>query len=341
MVIQFEPRVLINMFDDFVGNTKVMFNFKTDGKTMSIQMLDDYTAVRDIEVQSIDHDTKEVDISVWVTKFIHVMNRDEYVRFTINDAALFIEQNTFNCTLLREYESRREFQEIDESLLAHSFPGRLKYLTHNGIACTPLAKELSIADPDPMFTNDKFYMSYMQTAYVDSMKYPELCIPFSTLRSFVFKLDEEAKYLYIPDKNIVYYRTKDYEFWVPTTNYNINNNIVLSLDKKIAECREVTTVLFKPYVEKMNVVASAFPKQKLTFAVGTETFAVSADTNNAHIQVGYEMKDMLLSLSITSAQLSVMMKLFGDDEKVSIKKGVGCLCLNQGSKNMLIAGMIY
>lgn len=341
MVIQLEPGLLINMFVDFVGNAKTMFNFRTDGKTLDVQMLGDYTATKSFAVTSIDGDTKETDISVWVNKFIHVMNKDEYIRITINDAAMFIEQNTFNCTLLREYEARRELPDINGVELTHAFPGRLKYLAHAGVTAIPLAKELSIPDPDPVFANNKFYMNYRQTAYIDSMKYPEMCIPFSTFRDFVFKMDDKATYAYLQELNTVFYRTKDYDFYVPTTNYNISNSILIAFDKKLSECSPITKIVIKPYKEKLLTVSSAFPKQKLTLVVGTGTFAVSADTNNSHMQVGYEMKDMLLSTEITSAQLTVITRLFGEDDEVIVKRGVGCICLNTGEKNLLIAGMIY
>lgn len=341
MVVQMEPARLIKLFDDFVGNVPVMFNFRTNGTKLWVQMLGDYTACTEMDVTSIDGDFREIDASFKVTKFVHVMNKDEYVRITITDAAVFLNQNTFYCTLLKEYEERREFPSIEGLELQHAFPGRLKYLAHAGVSCMPMAKELSIPNPDPVFANSKYYLNYRQAAYIDSMKYPEMCLPFSTMRDFVFKLAEKTDFLYLQESNILYYKSGEYEFWVPTTNYNISNATITTFDKKVAECKAVTTVCFKEFSQKLQTVAMAFPKQLLTLAIADKKYNISADTNISHMQVGYEIEQSLFTMDITSAQLVVITKLFGDEESVIVKRGVGCICLTSGEKNLLIAGRSY
>lgn len=341
MVIQLEPTQLIKLFDDFVGNTDVMFNFYTDGKSLEIQVLGDYTAIKRLNVESIDGDYNPVDISFWVSKFIHIMSKDEYVRITVTNAAIFISQNSFYCTMLREYEERRQFPDPSAYELKHAFGGRLKYLAHSGVSCMCMAKELSIPDPDPVFTNNRFYLNYRQAAYIDSMQYPQMCLSFSVMRDFVFKLDEKSLYAYVPEKNVVYYKTANYEFWVPTVNHNMNSSVIAALDKKFSECKDLTEVTFLVHSNKLAAIAGAFPKSKLTLAIGKGVFNVSANTNNSHVQAGYDVEECLLTMDITSAQLTAITKLFGQEEKVLIKRGVGCICLKSGEKSLLIAGRGY
>ena len=341
MVIEIEARNLTSLFNDFVGNNKVMFNFKTDGKMVDVQVLDDYTACTSFECNSLDNDFAVVDISVWITKFIKVLNHKEPIRFTITDAALFIEQSTFYCTLLREYEARRELPDSSAFTAKEVQVGRLKYLVHATQGATPLAKELALSEPDPMFVNDRYYVDYKQTFFIDSFDFPAHCIPFSTLKNFAYKLKDGATYCDLPDLNAVYFHTGKYEFWVPTTDYNINASLISAIDKKYAECTAVTKVKFVEYKDRLIVLSSAFPKTKMVFAVGPEAFNIGVDTNTAHMLVGYQLTKALLSFNVTSAQLDVIVKMFGDEDNVEILRGASCICLRSRTKILLISVMIY
>lgn len=341
MVIEIEAKNLTRLFDDFVGNNKVMFNFKTNGSEVDVQILDDYTVCTKFECKSVDGDTNVADISVWMTKFIKVLNSAEPIRFTINDAALFIEQSTFYCTLLREYEARREFPSTDSFELKPAFPGRLKYLVHSAQSCSGLAKELALSEPDPMFVSGKYYVDFRQTIFIDNIDYPAHCIPFSTLKGFAYKLKDNAQYCDIPDNNSMYFKSANYEFWVPTTDYNINGSLVSAIEKKLKECFEITRLRFGEYKERLSILASAFAKTKMVMTIGQKSFNVGVDTNVAHMLVGYQLREAIVSLNVTSAQLDVIVKLFGDDEEVEILRGANCICLKSGTKHLLISAMIY
>ena len=340
MVINVNPKPLVSLFSDFVKNSKIMFNFKTDGQKLYIQVLSDYTVTVTIPVESVDGDFSTTAISVWVTKCIHILNDDEYIHITINEAALIIEQSTFNCVMLREYEARRDLPDMNGVELKPAFANRLKYLAHASLSCMGMARELSIADPDPVFTNGKFYMHYNQAAFIDNINYPQMCIPFSTMRDFVYKLDAKAQYAYLQDLNMLYLQSGGYEFWVPTVNFNINNNVITTLDKELAGSTEITTLSIKNYKDKFSIIADSFPKQQLSVSVGEHQIAIAASANNYNVGIGDKITRQLATFKVTSAQLATIAKLF-DDEEISIRKGVGCICLKSGEKALMIAGVVY
>lgn len=341
MRVEVEAKYLVRLFSDFVRNTKVMFNFKVDGRTIEAQMLGDYTACVSIPVKSLDNDFNVINASFWVTKAIGVMDRDKPVTILFSDAVVFMEQETFSSTFVKEHEERRTFPESATLTLKSAFANRLKYLAHSAISCMCLSKELSIADPDPVFSNGRYYIDYRQTFFIENMEYPEMCIPMSTLRDFAFKLDEKAEYAYIPDLNVVYFKSNEYEFWIPTSNYNISASIISAIDRKLSDCVKVTDLCFTEYVDKLQVVAGAFPKQKMAFLVGDGKFSVSVNNNDVQCTVGEKMDKSILGLNLTSGQISAIAKIFKDDENVECLRGGNCICLKSGEKNMLIAGMIY
>lgn len=341
MKIEVDAKYLTSLFADFVKGNKVMFNFKTDGKVLDVQMLGDYTACTLIPVKSLDGDVKECDASFWVTKAIAIMDMDKPIQITFADAVIFFEQSTFNSTFVKEHEERRVFQNTDGISLSPAYANRLKYLTHSVISCTGLAKELSIADPDPVFSNKKFYADYRQTFFIENMEYPEFCVPLSTLRDFAFKLEEKAEYAYLPDLNVVYFKSGRYEFWIPTNNYNISGAVISAIDKKLAKCVKVTELSFIDYVDKLSILATAFPKQKMSLLVGNGTFSIAINNSDVQCTVGDSINNSLLGINLTSGQVAVISKLFKEDEKVECLRGGNCICLRSGEKNLLIAGMIY
>jgi hypothetical protein len=163
----------------------------------------------------------------------------------------------------------------------------------------------------------------------------------STLRDFAYKLDDDTKYAYLQNVSTLYFESGNYEFWIPTTNYNISTSIINAIDKKMSECVKVTDLCFKEFADKLLILATAFPKQKMTFMVGNGTFSVSISSNNVQSTVGVRTGDSILGMNLTSAQVSVIAKLFKEDDSVECLRGGNCICLKSGEKNMLIAGMIY
>ncbi len=341
MKIQVDSKFLCNMFVEFVKNNKVLFNFKTNGSTLYIQMLDDYTVEVAIPVKSVDGDSSMTDASFWVTKAIGVMSKDEPTFLTFADAVMFMEQTNFNCTFVKEYEGRREFPDMSNSELKPAFANRLKYLAHSLISCVPLAKELSIADPDPVFSHGRFYANYRETFFIENMDYPEMCLAFETFRNFSFRLEEKSQYAYLPELNMFYVHSGVYHIWVPTVNYNIDGSTVAAIDRKMNECVKVSDLCFKDYCDRMLILSTSFPKQRLSFFIGNREFRLAISTNNTQCNVGHLSANPLLGISITSAQVAVIAKIFKDDDCVECLRGGNCICLRSGEKNILIAGMLY
>lgn len=331
--------LLIPIFEDFIKSSKVMFNFKLNDK-LDIQILEDYTANCSVKYKSLLGDTKG-DISFWGNSTLLIFDKDKDIEIDITDADITFKQDYSLCTYTREYEERREYPEINKDTLRPAFTKRLKYLIGSTVSCLPLSKELSIASPDPIFANNKYYVDFVQTVFVEHMEYPELCIGLSILRSFISKLNDNAKYSYLKENNTIYFEGGEYKFYIPTSNYNIAGNFISSIDKIMAELSDVTEINFDNDLNKLEILASAFPKRKMNFIIGQNCFNITISFTNSHVSIGTPINDYLVSLEITSAQLSTILKLFKGDGNIQIKKGANCICLTKDEKNLLIAGMLY
>lgn len=339
MVITLKPNKFVATLQDFIKNSRVMFNFEVRNEMLTIQILNDYTVVSRIPCNVIDNSGDADNVSIWLTKSILVLDKQADIKITFTETAVLIEQDTFSGIFAREFEDRRTLPDIEDIELTQMFSNRLKFLAHTAVACGTLAKELSIADPDPIFSNNLFYINYSQTWFVTSMKFPRISFPMSTFRDFTFKLDEEAKYHYFEETSTLYIQTIDYDFYIQSGNQSIDDTTITAVNKIMAGLQPVTNIRIMEYVGKLQTIAQAFPKQKFPLTIGDGKFSINANSNNQRITVGH-VNNYALSIMITSAQLDVICKLFKEDESIEILRGVNCICLVSKEKNLLLAGMI-
>lgn len=340
MKVRVNGKKLASLFSNFVGNNKVMFNFTCNGRNIEVQVLEDFTACTTISVESIDNDYNELSTSFWITKAITIIDTDLPVDITFLGTGIYFEQGQFNSMHMGEYEEKRVFPSTENVTLKPAYSKRLMYITHAITSCGCMAKELAIPDPDPVFSMGKVYVDFRKSFFVESMDYPEMCIPTHVLKGFAYKLDDKATYAYFEKHNTVYFKSKDIEFWVPTSNYNISNATISAIEKKMQGCTPVTTISFKDYVDKLAMIASVYPKTLMTLCIQQGSFSITVNTNTARCVVGNSEKESILYISITSAQLQAITKLYPDDD-VEILRGGNCIWMRSGEKNMLIAGMLY
>lgn len=341
MVVTVPGRELLNVFKDFVGKNKVLINFKIIQNRVAVQILDTYTACTDISCLVLDS-SGENEASFWATNSLLIFTRDEEVKLTITDAAISIDQGLTSCYLTREYEERRTFPDTSEFQLQEAYANRLKYFAHIVTSGFSMSKELSIPEPDPVFTGGKFYADYRQAFIVDEIKYPEFCISMNTLKSFAYKLDEKSKFTYLHDKSMLYFKSSQYEFWIPTLIYNINAGTVNAVEKQIQNLLPVGKISIKSFKERLGIIVSAFPKHKLAFSINETQFSIGVSTNNSHILVGNLASQPSVIINITTGQLNTIVKLFGDDEEpIEVLRGGRVVCLRKKTLNLLIAGVTY
>lgn len=340
MIIMASGKQLYKLFTDFVGNNKVMFNFMTDGNNLRVQMLDDYTVGTGIDCTSVDNDHNKMDVSFWVTKAVLVMDKDEDVKITFSSSTVLLEQKEFYCMFTVEYEARREYPSMAGVELKPALANNLKAVTHDVQACVPIAKELSIVPPDPMFVNGNVYSGFNQCFLISRLSYPEMCITYNTLKSFAYKLKEDTTYAYLKEYNVLYLLSGRYEFWIPTVDYNIDGATISSVDRKLADMYPITTIKLEGLIEKFQIITSAFAKQQLAMVIGVNEIAINADSSHAHVTTGGITK-YLVSIRITPAELLTITKIFSDDEEIEVLRGGNGICLRNKNKSFVIAGVPY
>lgn len=341
--VSIEGKFLTPIFADFVGGQRVLFNFKFEDGYIDYQILNDYT-VEGIIPFVLESGKPDGDISFWINNSSHIFEKDseDLIYLTANDIGITFEQGSCNCTYEREYEARREFPILEESMFTKAFAKRLRYLSTSAVRCSEIAKGLSIPNPDPVITGGTYYLDYWQYAFVDKIDYPECSFTSSMLRGFASKLADSATYAYLKDRNLMCFVSGRYTLWVPTVNFKIDSTSIKEIRNVIDTATPFAKVNFNKFLSQFEIIAKAFPKQKLILTIGENTFTVGATSMGASVTVGdFNPADKVLRTNITPGCLNVISKLFNEDEPIEILKGANAICLRHNEKNFVIAGMTY
>lgn len=328
------------IFTDYAKNAKTMFNFKCNGDTLSIQVLEDFIIETEIACEVIDS-FSDTDISVYVTKAVNILSEKEDVIFELVDAALTIMQGSFSYVLIREYEARADLPVIDDSLFKEMYVGQLKYTTVIATKMLSLAQELQINAADPIFMSGNVYIIYKATVFVMNMDFPSCAIGLSILRALVYRLDKGALFYNDEERNRLVFKSGAYTMWVPTTNYNKLGNMTSAIDSKLRETSEIGYVNIHKYADQFSVIADNFKKQTVSLSIGKNQIAIGIQSSTMHISIGDSILVPIATMTITTANLSCLIKIFKEDELVQVLRGGNCLCFKVDNKSLLIAGMLY
>lgn len=340
MIVTVDSKTLKGVFVDTLKGKRVMMNFKCDGNTLYVEVLKDYTLMKRIPCVSVDGDYNQVDCSFYATKVLQCIDDSERLTIIFTPASVILQQEVYNCTLIKEYEARREY-DIAIPKLEKANIQRLKYLVMMASKMGKIAKEIKVIESDPIISNGTFYVKYFNTVFSDSMDYPESCFALNALKDFVFLLDENTEYAYIEDKNMFYFKSKNYEIWIPTLTYNIKTNEIIAVEKEYAKCRKVAEVSINQHINNFSIMASAFSGESIYLTFGENTVSANVQAVSANFMIGDKVDKVVLTMSITPAQLDFICQVFGEDDKIVIKKGGNCLCLETKKKRLLISGVAY
>lgn len=340
MVVTVKGKYLHRLFADFIKSGKVMMNFKCCGNALHVQVLEEYTACVSIELLSNDSSDSR-SISFYASGVLHVISKEEDVIIDITENVISFKQGTFNCTMVSEFEGRKELPDISSLEFIECNANRLKYLTSSAKSLVPITREMQVFQIDPVFSNNQFYVIYDCIAFVESMKFPECCISQETMSAVCYKLDEKSIYTYIPDKQLIVIKSSFYTFYVTTLNYNIMASDINGVSKLIRESKPHSSINLKRYLEQLKVVVKEFPKREMTLSFSKDKYRVNISSPNAYFSVGDDFEVGDFSMTITSAELGIILSIFKEEDSVEVRRGVNSICLQYKEKRLLITGLLY
>ena len=332
VVIQ-NTRKIRELLNNFVKNKKVLVNLECDGRVLSVQILNEYTVCTSMGVDSLDGDFKKMDISFYLTKVINVLT-DEPITLTFSQEAIYMEQGTFSGIFIKEYEARRVFPIPVAENLTKISTNKLKAIISNSLALGSVFKELKVFEPDPVIVGNKYFMNATANSnivYFDNLDFPTCCIPIKSLKECVYSFKSESSYQMFTELSTIYFMSGEYDYWIPTMNYNIEGNTIREIEKILSNCNPLTNIDLYPYVDSKRV----------QLIIGDGKFQIQVNLNDATLTIGDEINSYLCSLSITTGTLNALTKIYSDEGTVKVSRGVNCLLIQRDDRrNVLLSALI-
>lgn len=341
MIVKVNARQLNSLFADYVKGKKELFCFMFSKSVITVQYLSVYTAETSLSILTDNIEEDKFNITFYATKSILALNDNEDVTIDANEETITFKQGKTSITYMKEYELPKELPDLNEIEFTKISSGRLKYLSHMASQFTSIAKELKVYASDPTFIDNYFYVGYQNCAFFDSFEFPTCCLSVNTMRSVIFKFGDNVQYAYVKDKELLIFATKKYVFYLPTNNTTINRADISADVHSVDSMQPVTKINVKSYVEDINRITSIFDKTLLLLAFGNGQMSIVHDDIASYVHTGSNIERALCSLKVSTGQLGIISKIFGEDEEVEVLKGVNVLCLRARTKNLLIAGVIY
>lgn len=341
MRIEIPGEQITSLFNDFIKSGKLLFNFYCDGYRLKPQLLAEFTVETIIPITVLDNDYTPTEMSVFVTSAVKVLEQDKPVIMEFKDGSMQISQDTYQYTMLQEFEARKELPHTSEFEFKKLNADKMKFLTTTAVSMSVIAKELKIYPIDPVFQKGKCYINYDNISFSAIMDIEDSCLSLEILRQVIYRLSSKPDYYYWEEKSTFIFKSGAYTFWVPSSSYNAHGNVVSGIDKKFTELVPFTKINVNKFAERLEVIANNFPRQSIKLSIDDFKYYITVSSGNMFVSVGDIFNLPMMTMNITTGILSVICKLFREDTEVEILKGGNCICLRNRGMNLLIAGLIY
>ncbi len=341
MRILLKGSLIVPILQNYLHGVKTMFNLKTEGDKLLIQVLEDYTMETSIPYEVLENDGVPIDHTVSITKIVQALNKGNDVEVSFDNSIVFFKQKSLEFSCVKEYESRRDFGNITGEWSPYP-SARIAYLRKCLSSMFQAITELKLFFPDPVFYNKHFYCISDKTAFVESANAMcDVCIPYEILKKVSYVIRGKSEYFVNNEKSVLVVQSGSSKFYIPTMPYNMNINSINGINKILSSLKYKAIIDINKYVDQLEIISKVFEKKTLTFSIGNDCFYVLASGSDMRVIVGDEVNVTLMSMSITAGQLNTIVSLFGELSEVEVLGGSNCICLKVNEKSLLISGMIY
>lgn len=343
MRIIVETQELTKLFNDFIKSGKLMFNFKTDGDKLSVQLLSDFVMTREIGCRYLDGPKKEFEMSAYVNSFCHVLNDEEQLILEFTDGLIRLTQGTFVYTLLKEHEARKELIEVDETQFKPLKAQRLKYLVSLASKLEPISRELKIMPVDPVIMESTFAVHYSNVALMETIDIDDMCIPYNVLKQVAPLLSAKSEYICMPEKELVIIKSGTSLFYLSTANYNLKAGSIPALKAKLSDMHKVGSFCITSLSAKLATCTSVMNKQSFSLSIKGKDleFGIQSNDRSAAIKIGTPIDRPDFTIALTAAKANVINNLFKEKESFDIYRAPNCIAFADDKFILLISGIVY
>ena len=330
-----------NLLELIQGNKRTSINFCLIGNILHLQTSGALIDEKKLVLREYDSkDTTEITVNIEQT--INLLNENEPVIINVRGDIMEIKQNSFEFVATRTPEQRVE--NILDTSTSSKFDnfGLIRFISDSK-ALDGVAKTLSLGLAPIVIHDNIAYLYYSNTVYSTKVKLPDCSIPSEVARklSNVLARSKSCSYVHDAESGLLTISISNNET-VTIMSQKANKQLVQGIKNVLVNLRDVATVSLRNYKEYMDIICKAYKKLLLELTICEDGIQLHVDNVSTKFVIGSKGKS-LVSIKISTEQLSAISRLFGEEVGVVVKKGDNCICLMQknSEKKLILAGMLY
>lgn len=294
-----------------------------------------------IPILDCDAEGASLSYSAVLDKALSLLNKKEDITITVNGEILFIEQESFSYTADKSYEDRVDTRSFELNYDIGYSKEQLRGLVASCRALDTVVRTLGVAFGPVSIKDGYAYPTSSSTAMVVPSDLPNMKISKEILSKINSAVSAGKFNLCTIDGSTIYFKINENEV-VSTSIGEPSDEAVESITTLVQECKGVTSIALSRYNEEIQKIVSIYPKTLTNFGITENGISIYVDNINTKITYG-DTGRIILGIKISTAQLSVIQRMFGECTGVEVLKGVNVLCLQQKNldKKLMIAGLVY
>lgn len=319
------------------NNSKSLMNFRVVGNKLTMQLIGNiYTEdTIDIDERSAGED---MDITITVNPAILLMDKQKPVEIDMLPDVINIIQENYSFSATKEWESRYELPEWDDSI-AQDFDWKaFTAAVQNSRTLDGIAKLTKQPYSNITFYNGHVYSLYSNVLLRQEMNVGNFSMTAETARNLLRLLDVQCRYILNKEKGYIYIKTK-YKY-IYALIQSIDLQEIKNIESRLGECDKVEDISLIGTKEDIDSVVKVYKNAKVTFSIvpGSMNLLVSDGRSN----FVYGKRGIpKLSMQFTIAHLSTINRVFGEQSNIEVLTGGNILCLKKDRLTLLMSGTLF
>jgi len=322
------------------GEKKAAVNFRLKEDRLLLQV--NKGIVIEKGVRAFWEGQEKIDITVAIDGAMNLLNDEiPMVDLSFDQDMLRITQNLFQYDAIRLPEQAVDIPEV----LAWKRLGieDVRDIASASVYMDEVGRTLGETSAAIDIYEGVAYIIYSNTAFMCHTSLPNLRMTAESVRGLRKALTgDTAEYSFAWEQGLFVVQQDGVQILVTALRENVE-----VVDSVLHSCDSRKQMLLGEYdltryAEAIHFISSAYKKVLIDLSVCKGGVGIFVESPSTHFVVG-DVKDILCSIRLNTAQLACIGKFFGKCRNVSIRKGGNCLCLEdkQGKKTLVLAGMIY
>lgn len=330
-----------------IGNAKAEVNFSiTRDNELLLQV--GGSIVSDIKLPTIEVKEWPVEESVSATVDQALMllshRKADTVEINVLGERVEITQGTFKYSTERSYVEKLSDGAFEYSGTTSVFGAEgFKSYVGSTKALDEIARVLAQPASNIVVKDKTAYIDYYTAIYKCGVDLPDMTLASTAARSVAGRLytDANPRYYIDSQNDLMHIVISDNEEIAVPVNVP-NMRVVENMACLDTMTKQIATVNIAKYKESIDLICRIYKKTQVKLNICKDDISFYVNNTDARFVVGCEELP-ICTIELSTAQLSAISKLFGEDTEVVVKKGDNKLCLEKSilRKSLMLAGLIY